>query len=339
MKNEQILVVAKKVEDALKKNNLPEAKLNAETVLRGNKSAGLAYKGVIALREGDLDVAERYLLESFQINAKQHLALANLIPTYIKKRDFKKAAAFGEQAYEVMPENQSVCINYAAALLQEQDHQKALEVLKPHHNEESPNVSVLSGMISCYRTMFMKKEADELLQLADKHFGSTHEIIRLKADTLAERDPESALISFEKALELDPLNVATKWNMSLVQLRLGDFANGWVNYDNGLLPEVGKIGRPLPKLFEGANLITDFIDLDVKKWTFVVCEQGIGDQVLFLGALNEFIQDYPKTILIAEKRFQPILTRSFPDLPIYNYGVGTIIPNNIEVSNGIIPIG
>ena len=339
MKQNELVKLAAEIDEALKNNQLDVAEVRAEAMVRFNRSAGLAYKGVVALRREEFEKAEEYLVESFQLNPKQNLALANLIPTYIKKRDFKKAVAFGEQAFAVMPKNQSVCINYAAALLQEQQYLKALEILKPHHDTVNPNVSILSGMISCYRSLFMKEEADELLQVAEEHFGDKHEIIRLKADTLAERSPHEALKTFKAALEVNPDNIATMWNMSLVQLRLGEFQEGWINYDNGLLPEVGKIGRPLPKLFEGASRIIDSNVIDKSKWTFAACEQGIGDQVLFLGVLNQFLQEFPKTALIAEKRFQPILKRSFPGLSVFSYGAAPLIASNPDLANGFYPIG
>lgn len=127
--------------------------------------------------------------------------------------------------------------------------------------------------------------------------------------------------------------------MSLVQLRLGEFEDGWVNYDNGLLPEVGKIGRPLPKLLEGARRIVDMSTINPDKWTFAVCEQGIGDQVLFLGAFQQFLKDYPKTVLISEKRMRSILARSFPQVSVYPYGAGPILAANPDLCNGFVPIG
>ncbi len=339
MKQNELVKLATDVEESLKKNDLDAAEKIACIIVKNNRSAGLAYKGIVALRREKFELAEECLLESFQLNAKQHIALANLIPTYIKKRDFKKAVAFGEQAYSVMPNNQSVCINYAAALLQEQAYTKALDILLPLHNAERPNVSVVSGLISCYRSLFLKPEADEMLGVAEKYFGDKPEIIRLKADSLAESDPEVALAAFDSVLKLDPENIATRWNMSLVQLRLGHFKEGWQNYDCGLLPEVGKIGRPLPKLFEGARQIVDLNTINPAIWTFVVCEQGIGDQILFLGVLKQFLMDYPKTVLIAEKRMLPLLKRSFPNLPIYSYGSGPLLASNSKVCNGYVPVG
>lgn len=339
MKETELIALARQVDDLLKDNDFSKAIELTEIILSHNKSAGLAYKGLIALKKDDLDTAEELLLESFQLNKSQNLALANLIPTYLKKKDYKKAKAFGEQAYAVMPKNKSVALNYAAALIQEQEYSKALGILKPIQDENNPEIAVLTALITCYRSLFMKAEAEELLAVAEEHFGDKQEVMRLKGDTLAEGDPEKALAAFKQALMNDPGNIATRWNMSLVQLRLGEFDEGWINYDNGLLPEVGKIGRPLPKLFEGAKRIIDPSEIDEKKWTFAVCEQGIGDQVLFLGCMNKFLKDFPKTILISEKRLKQIFERSFPQMPVYSYGVGPIIAANTAIINGYIPIG
>ena len=151
MKQNELMKLAAEADEALKSNLLDKAMEISEVISRYNRSAGLAYKGVVALRKEEFDLAEELLLESFQLNAKQHLALANLIPTYIKKRDFKKAVAFGEQAHAAMPKNQSVCINYAAACFKSRVFQ-GIGILTPHLDLEKPNVSVLSGLISCYRS-------------------------------------------------------------------------------------------------------------------------------------------------------------------------------------------
>jgi len=330
---------AKKIEVLIAAKAWIEARKEADEFEKDNQSAGLAYKGIIALKTEQYDQAETFLLESFRLNEKQNIALANLIPTYLKKRDFKKAAAFGEQAYAVLPKNLSIAINYCSALLQEQKYSLVIDILEKFYDESNPNWIVLSGLVAAYRSLFMRDQAEKYLKIAEENFGEKPEIARLRADTLAERSPMEALNAFETAIKLDPTNIASRWNMSLVQLRLGRFKEGWENYDNGLLPEVGKIGRPLPLVFEGLNRITNKNDLDPTKWTIAVCEQGIGDQVLFLGCFEEFLREFPKTILVAEKRFEPILKRSFKDLAIYSYGGGQIFAANNEILNGFMPIG
>jgi Tetratricopeptide repeat len=334
-----LLELSKKIEDKLKDKQYKAAHELADKLRAKNSSAGLAYKGLIYLKEGNFDEAEDVLLESYQINSKQHLALANLIPVYLKKKDSKKALAYGEQAYKLFPDNQSIYVNYAAALLNEQRHKEAIEILEKHLDETNPNMSVLSGLISGYRGVFDQKRVEYLGNLASKFFADNHDFIRLNADSLAERSPQDALKEFQRALEKDPGNICTKWNMSLVQLRLGMFEEGWKNYDFGLFDEVGKIGRPIPKLFCGISRVLDPNQLDREKWTVAVCEQGIGDQVLFFGCFHKFIEDFPKTIVIAEARFAPILQRSFPGIAIYIYGTGPLFMRNHSLINGYIPIG
>jgi tetratricopeptide (TPR) repeat protein len=338
-KKTKLYKIAQQIDEAIKGKNLDAAQGLAEKLLTEDRSAGLAYLGLISLNREKWEDAERYLLESYQLNAKQNLALANLIPTYLKLRQSKKAVAFGEQAYASMPTNLSVATNYVAALLTEQQHSRALEVLKPHHNPDNPSLVVISNLISIYRALFMKEEVDSLMMFAEERFGDRPEMQKLRAESLTERDPQAALDAHKKVLAKDPESIPLRWNMSLMQLRCGEFAEGWINYDNGLLPEVGKIGRPLPQMFEGGRRIIDMDTIDPQKWTFAVCEQGIGDQVLFLGVLNKFLKEFPKTVLVAEKRMRPILERSFPRMPVYSYGSGVLPAMNPEMINGFVPIG
>ena len=39
------------------------------------------------------------------------------------------------------------------------------------------------------------------------------------------------------------------------------------------------------------------VKLDKDKWTIVISEQGIGDQVLFLSVMNEAIEEFKKFYL------------------------------------------
>lgn len=339
MNHETLKEKALKADKALINGDIVTVEVVGEEILPFNRSAGLAYLGVAALRKEDYKKAEKLLLESYQLNNNQTLALVNLIPVYLKLKEYEKAVTYGEKAYKQQKNSVSVAINYSAALLQEQRAKEALEILLPLYNEDNPNNLVLSGIISCYRGLFDRTNAEKYLQIAEDIFGDNHDVIRLRADTLAETDPKAALPAFKAAIEKKPDNVPSKWNMSLVQLRLEHFEEGWVNYDNGLRKEVGKIGRPLPLLFEGVQRILDIKELDKSKWTIVVAEQGIGDQILFLGCFNEYLADYPKTILICEKRLHSLLRRSFPGLSLYPYGLGQMLPSLGDLINGLLPIG
>ena len=57
-------------------------------------------------------------------------------------------------------------------------------------------------------------------------------------------------------------------------------------------------------------------NLDPEKWTLVVVEQGIGDQVLFLSVMEEAIQEFKNIFFIIEARMKTIIERSFPGLQV-----------------------
>jgi Tfp pilus assembly protein PilF len=337
-RKEDLYKIAADLDQLIKKKETTQAIKLADKLRQADQSAGLAYLGLIAFNNAQYEEAEAYLIESYQVNPDQNLALANLIPTYIKLRNSKKAVAYGEQAYRAMPNNLSVAQNYASALLQEQQQSKALEVLLPHHNPEKPNISILTYLVSIYKALFEKEKADEIIAIAEQHFPEASEVEKIRADKLTDADPFLAKEELKKIIKKEP-NVVLQWNLSLLQLRCGDFEEGWVNYDNGLLPDVGKIGRPLPAMFDSVPKIITFESIDKGKWIIAICEQGIGDQVLFLGVLPHFVQEYPKTALICEKRMNPILKRSFPSIPLYSYGIGAILANNNDICSGVVPIG
>lgn len=328
------------IEICLKKKQLRKARTLAKALEACNVSAGLAYLGVIALREGKVDEAERCLTESYTVNEKQILALVNLVPVYLKLKNAKKAIAYGEIAMEVVKDNQQLTFNYVSALISDQQYQKAIDIFEPLHDPDKPNLVILSGLISSYKSIFKTDKAFEYIAQAEKAFPDNASVGKIKADAMVEKDPLKALAQFKKTLASSKANkVQTAWNMSLLQLRCGEFEEGWVNYDHGLSSIVGKIGRPLPKVFNDVPMITDCDLLDKDKWTVAVCEQGIGDQVLFLGALNQFKKEYDKLILICERRLMPIYKRSFPEIPVFEYGFGQMMRGQLNTMNGIVPIG
>lgn len=309
------------------------------TKVKVDEGDRVALEGVIAIREDRLKDAEHLLQKSLSIKPNGLLAYSNLVPLYVRLGDHKKAVIYGEVAYKSQPKNINISVNYASALLQEQQFSKVIEVLEPHLDAPKFQSGIHSALISAYRSLFQYEKAEELLDKALKLFPENTELLRVGADLFADRDPLRAIAAFDAAEKADPNSVATQWNRSLSDLRVGDFARGWKNYDAGLLPAIGKIGRPLPKLFEGAPIITDLSKLDKDKWTFAVVEQGIGDQILFLGALNDMRKDCPKLALICEKRMAPIMERSFPDIAVYSYGIGQLVADSPKSVNGIVPIG
>ena len=63
-----------------------------------------------------------------------------------------------------------------------------------------------------------------------------------------------------------------------------------------LVPWVGNL-IPQVKVLPRADKNKDF---DPEKWTLVVVEQGIGDQILFLSAMEDAIKEFKKYFSFAK---------------------------------------
>lgn len=119
---------------------------------------------------------------------------------------------------------------------------------------------------------------------------------------------DEALEDYRRALALKPTHVDAAWNMSLVYLLLGDFERGWPDYEKRwqALSTLGKLSFLQPQ-WAGERLEGTLL-----AWG----EQGIGDQVLHLGLVEELRRFARELVVAVEPRLVNLVRRSFPDLKV-----------------------
>lgn len=134
-----------------------------------------------------------------------------------------------------------------------------------------------------------------------------------------EGDPEEGQKYALKALELDPNNLKAHWNYSLLLLEAGDFKQGFKEYDCGIMSN----DRPNKYYSENPTLVpyyfgADGQDLDGKT-IIIYGEQGLGDEIMFASALQEFIDTHPTTTVIYDchDRLEGCMKRNFPDIEVH----------------------
>ena len=114
---------------------------------------------------------------------------------------------------------------------------------------------------------------------------------------------------FTQATTLNAELVDARWNRALASLALGDYANGWQDYET----------RLHPSKFSGVNLRT----YDRPKWTgveplvgktiFVVAEQGLGDTIQFCRYLPLLAQLGAKVIFESQPQLVGLM-KAMPGL-------------------------
>ncbi len=157
------------------------------------------------------------------------------------------------------------------------EFEKAVKIAKAYPDERNP-----------------KEIADYVTSL-----GSTY---------ISNGTPAEAVAIFGEALELNPDDHLAKWNRSLANLELGNYAEGFGEYDFGDRTE-----RCKNRNYNGNAPLWD----GTKGQTVVVYgEQGLGDELMFATMLPDIMQDC-KVILDAHPRLVDLFRESFPTVPVF----------------------
>ncbi len=117
-----------------------------------------------------------------------------------------------------------------------------------------------------------------------------------------------------RALVLAPTNLRSLWNMSLAQLRVGNFSAGWALHDHGIgIADYRGPARPFAMRPFRADA----------KRMLLWSEQGVGDQVMYASMLCDLVAARRHMVVEVDPRLVTIFARSFPGA---TFVPGTPIP-------------
>lgn len=170
---------------------------------------------------------------------------------------------------------------------------------------------ILNALGTCYKHENRTAEARRYFEEAQDGLPPNPDIQNnLGTLYINEGKPELAQEHLLKALEVDSNHAQAHWNLSLSYLELGDYEQGWREYDWGLTAKVrmerNYTRNPLP-----------FWDGTPGKRVVVYGEQGIGDEILFASMLPDLLRDCPNTVFECHRKLHKLLANSFPALDIY----------------------
>lgn len=113
-----------------------------------------------------------------------------------------------------------------------------------------------------------------------------------------------------RALSANPGLAVARSNAALIDLRLGRFAQGWDGYAARKQPTIevrNPDGLPLPPWHGGSP---------AGRRLLLWCEQGIGDQIMFLSLLPHLLRAGAKVAVVIEDRMLALVRRSFPEVEV-----------------------
>jgi tetratricopeptide (TPR) repeat protein len=226
-----------------------EASLMASLTMGGDHVYALNWLGLAQLQQAKYYDAEISLRRALRLGPGLNQALNNLGLVLHRQAKFPEAQACFQAVLERDPGSAHARINLAATLR-------------------------LFGRYAAAR--------DELEQVLRTHPAEIDALSNLGVVFQDLGEPELALTRLTQAISLSPNSPSIRWNLSLTQLLLGDFDNGWANYEArwaGCDSVRGTYQLPVERAWHGED--------PRGKRLLLWAEQGFGDTVQFI----RFAQD------------------------------------------------
>ena len=265
--------------------------------------------------------------------------LMNLSVVLFKGGEMLDSLTYARQAYRKDGQNPITSKVFLECLISTNHPQEALDLalkkLKDTPNDADYKVAVA-------QSQRLLGDWDGTIEILNE-LVTTYSELRFKlllADAYGETDSGKALPIYESALaEGGNFSPTFYYNLSLHYLRTRQFKEGWRLYEYGLDREIGLYGRKVPYNLKGMYRADLMDNPDPANWTIVCSEQGVGDQLICLSAIEEAKQEFPNMILVCEGRMASIIKRSFPDLQLMTSGkIGDGAFNVIEQNLGYMPL-
>jgi len=192
-------------------------------------------------------------------------------------------------------------INEANGLFKQGRLKKASSIYQNILSQDSSNVFALHGLSHVYIEQENFSKAIEEIQKILFQRPNDIEALNNMAECFRRiGEFEKALKVFLNIKKIQPENSMANKNLALVQLIMGDYKNGFLNYQSRL--EFRKSKLKIPKTYEWLG------DKDLKQKTiFISSEQGIGDYFQFCRYLPMVHELGAKIILDAPLRLKPML--------------------------------
>jgi len=239
---------------------LPEAHYNLANAL---KEAGrldeaiAAYRRAIALKPS--------LVEA-------HFNLANSL------RDSKRgeeAIAIYRQTLALRPDHAGAFNNLGNTLQDLGRHAEAVAAYRLGLQRIPNQIDILNNLGNALQKQGQLLEAIEVLQraLALKPDNAAA-LANLGNAWRANHRPDLAAQAYQRALELSPRSDETRWNLSMMQLLLGNLAEGWRSYESRI-----ELTKELPRKFDQPRW--DGTPLNGQR-VLLHPEQGLGDSIHFV---------------------------------------------------------
>ena len=333
-----------------REGNLADAEIICKTVLQIQPQHfdALQLMGTLHLQQNRVDAAIACYAHAIQVKPDHVAALSNLASAYQLANRHDDVYPIYDKVAALAPKNASIPVNRAVSLLAQKRYDEALASLDVALAINPKDIAALNnqGVVLNEQRRYAEaiKSFDAALaekpdyrdalnnrglpligmnrpEEADAHYLHALSITPDNADIYNNRGLalsamnriDGALKCYRKAQELKADYVDPRWNEGLMNLVIGNYANGWRQYE-------WRFKKAEFKQYMAEN------DYPVPYWTgredlkglgiFVHYEQGLGDVIQFVRYVDSLRALGAKVIVSTPESLRGVLRTSFPDIDV-----------------------
>jgi len=294
-----------------------------------------AYLGDLLRQRGDLATARRHLEQAVRLRPQDPGHLDLLGRLYLDLDQPAEAEALWRQALALAPDHRASLVNLGGLYKELARYEEAEILLRraldlaPDHPQALNNLGI---------TLRHLGRLEESRLCLERGLAQAPEDARLLVNLALIRhemgDLEGALAVLDAWVARHPDDPQARWTRSLTLLTLGRYARGWADYEAGL-----EAGERRPRA------------LPVRRWCgeplagkrlLLLAEQGLGDQVMFLGCLPDLLRRAgaeAEIHLECDPRLAPLAARSFPSVHVHGVRPDRPWPGPRPAVDFVLPLG
>ena len=220
---------------------------------------------------------------------------------------YEEAERFFKKLAKLKPKSITAKLNWTAALTGLNRYGEAITELEWIVGNTSEKKEALFRLLPLFR-LDNRSVYPELQRISEAFFSAPTcaDDATIKALILtAMNEPEKAVAAYELSLSMceDP---TIRFDMALLQLRLGDYESGFANY-RARFSSVNNIYWITPS---GARWAGEVIN---DKSLLIWAEQGVGDEIFFGFMLDPVRERCNDVLLVVDERLVAAFSQRFPD--------------------------
>ena len=284
---------------AHQKGNLDVAQAIYETILKDNPthSESCHFLGVVYYQKSQIDKALAYMEQAIKLNKKNPVFYNNICDLYIIKDDLKSAEKCARTAIKLKKKYKDPYIQLGVVLSRKKQYISAATCYRQALKIDPYFAKAHNNLGNVLREIGQEDKALEhylKAQDSNPHFIQALNNIGLwYAD---HGETHKAMSYYQQAIDLQPEFSASHINLSMAQLLLGNFEEGWEEYEWRFKTIDNKFKQPS---WDG----TDFSDQTL----LIHTEQGLGDTIQFFRYLPMVQEKGGKIIFQCQKSLHPLL--------------------------------